>query len=88
MAQTTARVPLLVRARFFGGLADPARLALLEELRHGESNAGDLAAAAILSPSNASKHLACLPAAAPSTHVNRVSYEHAPVSGFTRRCVL
>jgi len=60
MAQTMARVPLLVRARFFDGLADPARLALLEALRHGERTAGEIAAAALLSPSNASKHLACL----------------------------
>ena len=60
MAQTMARVPLLVRARFFDGLADPARLALLEALRHGERTAGELAAAATLSPSSASKHLACL----------------------------
>jgi DNA-binding transcriptional ArsR family regulator len=60
MAQTMARVPLLVRARFFDGLADPARLALLEALRHGERTAGDIAAAVVLSPSNASKHLACL----------------------------
>ena len=60
MAQTTARLPLFVRARFFDGLADPARLALLEALRHGERTAGELAASAVLSPSSASKHLACL----------------------------
>src|SRR5712691_4967444 len=58
--QTMARMPLLVRARFFDGLADPARLALLEALRHGERTAGELAASAVLSPSSASKHLACL----------------------------
>jgi DNA-binding transcriptional ArsR family regulator len=60
MAQMMARVPLLVRARFFDGLADPTRLALLEALRRGEMTAGEIAAAAVLSPSNASKHLACL----------------------------
>ena len=60
MAQTMASVRLPVRARFFDGLADPARLALLEALRRGERTAGEIAAAVVLSPSNASKHLACL----------------------------
>jgi DNA-binding transcriptional ArsR family regulator len=54
------RVPINVRARFFDGLADPARLALLDALRAGEMTAGEAATAANLSPSNASKHLACL----------------------------
>jgi DNA-binding transcriptional ArsR family regulator len=49
-----------VRARFFDGLADPARLALLDSLRERERTAGEAAASAGLSPSNASKHLACL----------------------------
>jgi len=49
-----------VRARFFDGLADPARLALLDALRDGEMTAGEAALAASLSASNASKHLACL----------------------------
>jgi ArsR family transcriptional regulator, cadmium/lead-responsive transcriptional repressor len=53
-------VPLHVRARFFDGLADPARLALLESLRDGERTAGEAALQACLSASNASKHLACL----------------------------
>ena len=44
----------------FDGLADPARLALLDSLREGERTAGDAAASTGLSPSNASKHLACL----------------------------
>jgi ArsR family transcriptional regulator, cadmium/lead-responsive transcriptional repressor len=60
MAQMMRRTPLWVRARFFAGLADPARLALLEALRDGERTAGEAAAVAGLSPSNASKHLACL----------------------------
>jgi DNA-binding transcriptional ArsR family regulator len=60
VTQATARAPVLVRARFFDGLADPARLALLEALREGERTAGEVALAAALSPSNASKHLACL----------------------------
>lgn len=49
-----------MRARFFGGLADPARLALLEFLCNGESAAGEAAVATGLSASNASRHLACL----------------------------
>jgi DNA-binding transcriptional ArsR family regulator len=53
-------VPVAIRARFFDGLADPARLALLDALRDGEMTAGEAALAASLSASNASKHLACL----------------------------
>ena len=49
-----------MRARFFAGLADPARLALLEALKRGELTAGEAAATSGLSPSNASQHLACL----------------------------
>ena len=60
MAQVIAASALRVRARFFDGLADPARLALLDALRDGELTAGEAAAAARLSPSSASKHLACL----------------------------
>jgi DNA-binding transcriptional ArsR family regulator len=60
MTQTSSRVPVAVRARFFDGLADPARLALLDALRDGEMTAGEAARAAGLSASNASKHLACL----------------------------
>jgi DNA-binding transcriptional ArsR family regulator len=60
VTQVIAGVPIQVRARFFSGLADPARLALMDALRHGELMAGDVAIAAGLSPSNASKHLACL----------------------------
>jgi DNA-binding transcriptional ArsR family regulator len=59
MTQAT-RVDTLLRARFFHGLADLSRLALLEALREGERTAGEAATAARLSPSNASRHLACL----------------------------
>ncbi len=55
-----AASPIQVRARFFSGLGDPARLALLDALRQGELLAGDAAVATGLSASNASKHLACL----------------------------
>src|SRR5205807_5542941 len=60
MAQVTMPTSVRVRARFFDGLAYPARLALLDALRDGERTAGDAAAVSGLSPSNASKHLACL----------------------------
>src|SRR5216683_6222968 len=60
MAQVIAASALRVRARFFDGLADPARLALLDALRDGELTASDAASVACISPSNASKHLACL----------------------------
>jgi ArsR family transcriptional regulator, cadmium/lead-responsive transcriptional repressor len=60
MAQVIVALPRQTRARFFSGLADPARLALLDVLRQGELTAGDASVAAGLSPSNTSKHLACL----------------------------
>lgn len=60
MTQTTTRVGPQLRARFFHGLADPSRLVLLDALRPGERAAGEIALAAGLSASNASRHLACL----------------------------
>jgi ArsR family transcriptional regulator, cadmium/lead-responsive transcriptional repressor len=49
-----------VRARFFRSLADPSRLAILDALRERELSAGEVADAAGLTLSNASRHLACL----------------------------
>ena len=60
MTQLITAVDVRVRTRFFQGLADPSRLAILEALRDGERTAGKVAAAAQLTPSNASRHLACL----------------------------
>ena len=60
MPQMMVGISVQVRARFFDGLADPARLALLDALRDGERTAGDAALASGLSASNASRHLACL----------------------------
>jgi ArsR family transcriptional regulator, cadmium/lead-responsive transcriptional repressor len=60
MAQVTTGADVLIRARFFRGLSEPSRLAILDALRAGERTAGDVAAAAGLSPSNASRHLSCL----------------------------
>ena len=54
------RAELTIRARFFRGLGDPSRLAILDGLAAGERTAGEVAAAAGLTPSNASRHLACL----------------------------
>ena len=51
---------LTLRAKFFRGLADPSRLALLEALRAGEKRVSDLVTETGLSQSNASSHLACL----------------------------
>lgn len=60
MTQVSTHLTPAVRARFFHGLADPARIAILDALRAGERTAGEVAQRAGLSPSNASRHLACL----------------------------
>lgn len=44
----------------FRGLADPTRLAILLELRHGERRVVDLAASVGLAQPTVSGHLACL----------------------------
>lgn len=51
---------LALRAKFFRGLADTSRLALLEALRGGERTVGALVAETGLTQSNVSGHLACL----------------------------
>jgi len=60
MAQVSTRIDIGVRARFFKGLADPSRLAILEALRRGELGATQIAETTGLSVSNTSRHLACL----------------------------
>ena len=60
MTQVSTQLTPAVRARFFHGLADPARIAILDTLRAGERTAGEVARHAELSPSNTSRHLACL----------------------------
>lgn len=60
MSQVTGTLDTLVRARFFHGLADSSRLTILDVLRQGEHTAGEVATIAGLTPSNASRHLACL----------------------------
>jgi len=51
---------LTLKAKFFRGLADTSRLALLEALRSGEKSVSELVADTGLSQANASRHLACL----------------------------
>lgn len=51
---------LEVRARFYHGLSDPSRLAILDALMDGARSAGEIAKAAGLTLSNASRHLGCL----------------------------
>jgi DNA-binding transcriptional ArsR family regulator len=60
MTEMMARADTAVRARFFRGLSDPSRLAILDALRTGELTVGEVAARATLSLSSASRHLACL----------------------------
>lgn len=49
-----------LKAKLFRGLADLSRLRILEALRDGPRNAGELAKAAGLTATNASMHLDCL----------------------------
>lgn len=57
---TSSPLALELQAKFFRGLADPARLVLLEALRDGEMAVGALVAATGLSQPTVSRHLACL----------------------------
>jgi DNA-binding transcriptional ArsR family regulator len=49
-----------LRAKFFRGLADPSRLAILEALRTNAQTVGELTIATGLSQPNTSNHLGCL----------------------------
>lgn len=60
MWQLMSGPDIQVRARFFRGLADPARVAILDALREGERTVGAVADGAGLTVSNASRHLTCL----------------------------
>lgn len=51
---------LSLKAKFFRGLADSSRLAILEALRSGEKTVSEVVSATGLSQPNASGHLACL----------------------------
>ncbi len=47
-------------SKFYRGMADPSRLTILTGLQEGEQTSGEIAISTGLSPSNASRHLACL----------------------------
>ena len=49
-----------LRAKFFRGLADPSRLAILESLRPASQTVGAIVTATGLTQSNVSNHLSCL----------------------------
>jgi ArsR family transcriptional regulator, cadmium/lead-responsive transcriptional repressor len=51
---------LEVKAKFFRGLGDTSRLAILEALREGRKNVTEVVGATGLSQPNASMHLNCL----------------------------
>lgn len=49
-----------LRAKFFRGLADPSRLAILQSLRASSQTVGEIVTQTGMTQSNASNHLACL----------------------------
>ncbi len=57
---TMTRPVLPVRAKLFHGFSDPSRLSILEALRAGPRNVGDIVDETGLGQSNVSNHLACL----------------------------
>lgn len=52
--------PLSLKTKFFNGLADGSRLAILEALRHGPHSVTELVTCTGLTQPNVSNHLACL----------------------------
>ncbi len=52
--------PLQVKAKFYRGLGDPTRLAILESLLKGEKSVSKIVQATKQSQSNVSNHLKCL----------------------------
>lgn len=54
------KTQLMLEAKFFKGLADKSRLAILEVLMDGEKVVGDIVTATSLTQSNVSMHLSCL----------------------------
>jgi ArsR family transcriptional regulator, cadmium/lead-responsive transcriptional repressor len=57
---TAERVGLAPAAALFRSLGDPARLAIVRRLAHGEARVVDLTGELGLAQSTVSKHLACL----------------------------
>ena len=60
MLTVSGKLELDLKAKLFRGFADPSRLAILEALRAGPRNVGEITAATGLSQSNISNHLSCL----------------------------
>lgn len=60
MAPRPQVTPLEIETKLHRGLADPSRLAILRELRHGALTAGQVARLCGLPPPKASNHLLCL----------------------------
>lgn len=60
MQTTAAALDFSVLAKFYRGMSDPSRLAILTRLTDGEQTSGEIANRTGLSPSNASRHLSCL----------------------------
>jgi len=60
MLTTSDKLELELKAKLFRGFADTSRLAILEALRSGPRNVGEITAATGLSQSNISNHLGCL----------------------------
>jgi ArsR family transcriptional regulator, cadmium/lead-responsive transcriptional repressor len=60
MATTTPAPSIATRAKLFRGFSDASRLGILEALRAGPCNVGDLVEATGLGQPNVSNHLACL----------------------------
>lgn len=57
---TAAALDLAILTKFYRGMADPSRLAIMTRLRDGEQTSGEIATRTGLSASNTSRHLACL----------------------------
>ena len=51
---------LVIKAKFFRGLADPTRLSIMETLLDGDKSVGEIVGATHQSQSNISNHLKCL----------------------------
>src|SRR5690349_12759050 len=60
MQITDSRQALALKAKLYRGLSDPSRLSILETLREGPRNVGEIVEATGLSQPNTSNHLACL----------------------------
>ena len=60
MLKISDKLELELKAKLFRGFADTSRLAILEALRAGPRNVGEITAATGLSQPNISNHLACL----------------------------